>query len=216
MSVAAFPVAVFVVMSVAAFPVVVFVMVSVTTFSVVVFVVMSVAAFPVVVFVVVSVAAFSVVIFVVMSVTASVFFFGKFAKTAFESYRTLYCRKQFLSVKLFPGGSYHRCTGVTFPHERKRRVKLFRTGGIGVTEYNAGSRLYLVVEKFAEVPHISFAFGRVHNRSISVNFTVGQVCAFDGAHNVGQLAHARRFDKYAVGAIFSVNLLQRLCKIADE
>ncbi len=85
-----------------------------------------------------------------------------------------------------------------------------------MAENNARRRFNLVVEKFAEVFHISSALNRVHYGGIAVDYAVFKVRALYRTDYVGKLAHARRFNKYSVGRVLFIHFFKSLCKIAYE
>ena len=87
-------------------------------------------------------------------------------------------------------------------------------GGVGAAHDDKVCICDLVVEELAEVAHIHAALARVNNSDLCTDGR--SLDLFNGARNVGQLAHAGRLDYYPVGLIFIHDLLQRLFKVANE
>ena len=74
----------------------------------------------------------------------------------------------------------------------------------------------LIAEELAEVFHIHFALGRVHNRAEGVEDGVFEFCVRHRFDDVGELTYPRRFDDDTVGRVLRRDLLQSFGEIADE
>ena len=161
------------VMPAAAFPVLMFVFVLMLAFIVVVVTAMAVPVFVLVlVLIVVVVAAVAVFALVFVLVLIVVMMFKGVLFELFhllgESVAVLHGGEYFAARELLPGRGDERRPGVVFAHELRRPFKFFFARNVGMGEDYAVCRLYLVVEKFAEILHIHLALGGVHNCRVGV------------------------------------------------
>jgi len=119
-----------------------------------------------------------------------------------------------LAADIIPGGGDKAGLGVESLKQLVCLDELFGLDAAGAAENDEVGRFYLVVEKFAEVAHIHFALGSVHNGELCA-----QLCAFhvlNGGGYLGKLAHAGGFNNNTVGIELSHDLLQGLGKIAHQ
>ncbi len=123
---------------------------------------------------------------------------------------------QSFAVQLVPGGGDDDSVCVFLAQERDTGGKLFLAHARGAGQYYCSGVFDLVAPEFAEVFHVHFGSGCVHNGGEAAGDELGIADALHGADDVGQLAHARWLDKYAVRIKLGLDLLERLGKIADE
>ena len=74
-------------------------------------------------------------------------------------------------------------------HKFDRLFELFLARNVGMSEDYAVGRLYLVVEKFAEVLHVHLALCGVDYGSVGIDYAVLEFGAVHGADYIGELAH---------------------------
>ena len=108
----------------------------------------------------------------------------------FKRIAVLHCREYFLARKLLPGRGYKGGLGVVLAHKFDRLFELFLARYIGVGKDYAVGRLYLVIEKFAEVLHVHLALCGVNYGSVGIDYAVLEFGAVHGADYIGELAHA--------------------------
>ena len=87
---------------------------------------------------------------------------------------------------------------------------------LGAAEDDGAGVLHLVAPELAEVLHVHARPGGVDHRGEAAGDEVGVAQILHGAYHVGELAHAAGLYQHAVGAVFGLDLLQSLGKIADQ
>ncbi len=81
---------------------------------------------------------------------------------------------------------------------------------------NSACVFNLIVEKFAEVLHIHFAFAGIDNRCkrIENNFVTADI--LHGFNNIGKLADTGGFNYNSVGSKLLENLFESLAEVTDK
>ena len=87
--------------------------------------------------------------------------------------------------------------GILLAQQRDALGELFLLDARGAGEDDAPGGFDLVVEKFAEVAHIHFAFARVYDGAERVDRKLAVRRLLHGGHDVGELADARGLDEGA-------------------
>ena len=98
--------------------------------------------------------------------------------------------------------------GILLAQQRDALGELFLLDARGAGEDDAPGGFDLVVEKFAEVAHIHFAFARVHDGAERVDRKLAVRRLLHGGHDVGELADTRGLDEDAVGGVALADLVQ--------
>ena len=98
--------------------------------------------------------------------------------------------------------------GILLAQQRDALGELFLLDARGAGEDDAPGGFDLVVEKFAEVAHIHFAFARVYDGAERVDRKLAVRRLLHGGHDVGELADARGLDEDAVGGVALADLVQ--------
>ena len=118
--------------------------------------------------------------------------------------------------KLVPRRRDDNGAGILPAQQRNAFGELFLLDARGAGEDDAPGGFDLVVEKFAEVAHIHFAFARVYDGAERVDRKLAVRRLLHGGHNVGELADARGLDEDAVGGIALADLVQRRAEVARK
>ena len=118
--------------------------------------------------------------------------------------------------KLIPRRRDDNGAGILPAQQRDALGELFLLDARGAGENDAPGGFNLVVEKFAEVTHIHFAFAGVHHGAERVDRKLPVRRLLHGVHDVGELADARRLDEDAVGGIALADLVQRRAEVARK
>ena len=106
--------------------------------------------------------------------------------------------------------------GILLAQQRDALGELFLLDARGAGEDDAPGGFDLVVEKFAEVAHIHFAFARVYDGAERVDRKLAVRRLLHGGHNVGELADARGLDEDAVGGVALADLVQSGAEITRK
>ena len=106
--------------------------------------------------------------------------------------------------------------GILLAQQRDALGELFLLDARGAGEDDAPGGFDLVVEKFAEVAHIHFAFARVYDGAERVDRKLAVRRLLHGGHDVGELADARGLDEDAVGGVALADLVQRGAEITRK
>ena len=106
--------------------------------------------------------------------------------------------------------------GILLAQQRDALGELFLLDARGAGEDDAPGGFDLVVEKFAEVAHIHFAFARVYDGAERVDRKLAVRRLLHGGHDVGELADARGLDENAVGGVALADLVQSGAEITRK
>ena len=106
--------------------------------------------------------------------------------------------------------------GILLAQQRDALGELFLLDARGAGEDDAPGGFDLVVEKFAEVAHIHFAFARVYDGAERVDRKLAVRRLLHGGHDVGELADARGLDEDAVGGVALADLVQSGAEITRK
>ena len=170
----------FVIMSTAAFAFFVVV--------VVMFVIMSTAAFAffvmVVMFVIVATAAFAFFVMVMMMFSAfraNIFrcLLSQQCQFCFQRIAMFHCFQNLHAFQLIPGSSNDRSILIMLAQQSDTLGDLVLTHAIGTAENDAVCIFYLIIEKFAEILHIHFAFFCIYYRCKAIQLNI---CIIDILH----------------------------------
>ena len=99
-----------------------------------------------------------------------------------------------------PGQFIPRCRDnrrlpVVIPQQGNALLQLFFRYHLAAADYDCGSGLDLVVEKFTKVLDMQLCLFSVHNRNAAVNFHLGRILHFIYcACHIGKLSHTRRLN----------------------
>ena len=116
-----------------------------------------------------------------------------------KSIATLESRQNLFAAQLLPRGGDDHCAGILPAQKLHAFSDLVRAHAAGTAENDAPGGFYLIVEEFAEIAHIHFGLGRVHNGAQRVDDQIGALHLFHGGHDIRKLSHARGLDQDAVG-----------------
>ena len=192
--------------------IVIIMMVVMMMFFFIVIVVMMAGAFGVVALVVIIV-----IMMVVMVVM--MFFLGSFREAGeffLDGVAALHGLHQLFAVQKVPRGGDDDGRGVVFLQQGDGFLQLFLADCLGMREDDATGVFHLVVEEFAEIFHIELALVRVDDGGKTVQDRAIRSDVLHRADDVRELAHARRLDQDAVGAVLVQHLAQRSAEIADQ
>ena len=160
------------------------------------------------------VTALTVMVMMLMVVVAMRFFL-KMLKLGGES-RSLFHRLDDLSArKLIPRRRDDHSTRIVLSYKSNAFADFGIGDRFGVAKNDTSRVLYLIVEKFAKILHVHFAFVSIYNGRSTIELCTVCIRIFHSRNNVGKLTHARGLDKDSVGMIFVYNLFESFCKIAD-
>ena len=201
-------------------------------FTATVFIVMMVVMFmfTVAVFIVVMVVMFMFTVFIVMMVmmmfmfTAAVFIvvmvmmFNLACKLFQFCFKRIFLFQQFKNLctcQLFPGGCKNICMVIVAAEKLHAGSQLtVRSFSCMAEDYCIGT-FNLIVEKFAKVFHIHFAFIYVYNCSNSIECNI-RFYILHCTDNIAEFAHAGWLDNHTVRGIITQHLSECLAKIAHQ
>ena len=127
-----------------------------------------------------------------------------------HSLRELFARQR------IPRGGDDGRFGVLGAHHLDGGMQFFVGDIVGAAEHNRRGRGDLVIEKLAEILAVQAAFGGVCHGHQPVDMQAVIADLLNGAHDVGQLADARRLDQNTVGGIGVQHFRKRLTEIAHQ
>ena len=110
-------------------------------------------------------------------------------------------------VQLAHRGGDDVCMGIERTNQLHGGGHLLGADHVPFADHDGVGLLDLVHVKLTEIAHVHLAFAGVHHGGDDVD-REGVAKALDGAHNVAELAHARRLDDDAIGMETVDNLLQ--------
>ena len=121
--------------------------------------------------------------------------------------RTFHRIEYFLTTQYFNRCGNNVCFRIQFAEHFYSCLYFFRIGFIGTAQDDGSCALYLILEKFAEVSEIHFAF---HNVDYGCCGIQGYACFFFytvySLDDVGEFTYAGRLDDDAVRVIFGDNV----------
>ena len=121
--------------------------------------------------------------------------------------RTFHRIEYFLAAQYFNRCGNNVCFRIQFAEHFYSCLYFFRIGFIGTAQDDGSCALYLILEKFAEVSEIHFAF---HNVDYGCCGIQGYACFFFytvySLDDVGEFTYAGRLDDDAVRVIFGDNV----------
>ena len=145
-------------------------------------------------------------------------FSGFFQKFILQGYRILHHLKKLFTVQLIDGRGDDRSLCIQRTEHFHGLRNLCLVGNIGTAHHDSTGAFHLIIEEFAEVAHVHFAFLSIHNGGIAVEDHFGNV-RLNILHrndNIGELAHAGGLDQDPVRMIGLDHFAKRCAEIAYQ